>query len=166
MIRVLAVFLLATIAAPAATLSGTVTDPSGKPIENARVDHTGGLFAVANVPPSPGEVRTDKDGHFQASPSHRAVMVRKAGYESQRILIDGDAVVNVTLRPMKAATLCKVSPAPKVQSKPANDIDYTATWFLIKTKNGPKGIISGHGGSYSFGPLATTMSGSRRSITR
>ena len=33
----------------------------------------------------------------------------------------------------------------------ANDVDYTAIWFYIETKDGPKGILSGSGPSYSWG---------------
>jgi hypothetical protein len=40
---------------------------------------------------------------------------------------------------------------PRFKVKAANDVDYTAAWFYIKTKHGPRGIISGSGASYSRG---------------
>jgi hypothetical protein len=40
---------------------------------------------------------------------------------------------------------------PAFETKDANDIDYTATWFYIQTKEGPQGIISGSGPMYSWG---------------
>jgi hypothetical protein len=40
---------------------------------------------------------------------------------------------------------------PKIKIKKSNDVDYTATWFYIETKNGPQGILSGSGSSYSWG---------------
>ncbi|HWZ31880.1 MAG TPA: hypothetical protein VNX18_11125 [Bryobacteraceae bacterium] len=64
--------------------------------------------------------------------------------------VTGDAQMQVTLQPVKPFK-CKVEPLPKVKTKKANDVDYTASWFYVETKNGPKGIISGQGSSYSFG---------------
>jgi hypothetical protein len=147
--------ILAVQPATGTTLTGTVTDISGKPIQDARVDHTGRTVVAAAtafaVGPSPDETRSDADGHFRVLTKTPAVVVRKPGYASQRVLVTGDAQVEITLQPMKAAWLCKESHPATVRTKKANDVDYTATWFYIKTKDGPKGIISGHGPTYSFG---------------
>jgi hypothetical protein len=59
--------------------------------------------------------------------------------------------VQIVLQKVKEASLCKLSPAPKVKTKPANDVDYTATWYYIDTKHGPQGILRGSGPSYSWG---------------
>jgi len=141
--------------ATAATLSGTVTDTTGKPIKDARIDHTEKIVVVhptrLGVAPSPDETRTDADGHFRVSTAVPAIVVRKPGYSSQRVFITGDAQVLITLQAIKTELRCKQSPPPEVKTKKANDADYTATWFYIETKDGPKGILSGSGPSYSFG---------------
>jgi hypothetical protein len=147
--------ILAVQTATATTLTGTVTDASGKPIQDARVDHTGRIVVAAStalaVAPSPDDARTDTDGHFRLLTSAPAVVVRKPGYASQRVLVTGDAQVEITLKPMKAALLCKERHPATVKTKKANDADYTAAWFYIEAKDGPKGILSGSGPTYSFG---------------
>jgi hypothetical protein len=147
--------ILAAQPATAATLSGTVTDASGKPLRDARVDHTGRMVVVAAtvlaVAPSPDEIRTDADGHFRVTTSNPAVVVRNPGFASQRVPISGEAHVQITLQPMRLASLCKQSPPPKVKTKKANDVDYTATWFYVGRKMDRKGILSGSGATYSLG---------------
>lgn len=144
--------------ATAATISGTVVDASGMPIAGARVDHKGEMVVVPptslNVKPSPDETRTDADGRFSVTTLVPAFVVRKPGYVSQRVLVTGDSQVQITLEKIKAETRCRQSPPPKVKTKKANDVDYTATWFYIETKDGPKGILSGSGALYSFGAPA------------
>ena len=149
------VMFVAASSVTAATLTGKVKDASGEPISNARIDHIGKIVVVPEtslgVAPSPDEIRTDADGYFRVTTNVPAVVVRKPGYASQRMLIAGDAEVQIVLQKAKEASLCKISPAPKVKTKPGNDVDYTATWYYIDTKNGPQGILSGRGPSYSFG---------------
>jgi len=138
----------------AATISGTVVDESGNPIKDARIDHIGKRVVVVAssvvVPPSSDEIRTDAEGHFKATTTKPAMIIRKAGYESQRVFVTGDAQLQITLHSIKPLT-CKVEHIPKVKTKQANDVDFTATWYYIKTKNGPRGILSGEGGTYSWG---------------
>jgi hypothetical protein len=150
--------LLMFLAAPpatGATIYGTVTDASGKPLRDARVDHTGAMVVVASpglaLKPSPEETRTDADGHFRVTTVHPAIVVRQPGFESQRLRVTGDAQVNITLQPIRNASRCKVTPPAHVRTKEANDIDYRATWFYIRTKEGLRGIISGSGPTYSLG---------------
>lgn len=146
---------LAIQPAAAATISGTVTDASGKPIEGARIDHTGRRVIVIPadlaVEPSPDETATNADDHFRVTTGSPAIVIRRPGYESQRLRITGDAQVQITLQRIKPASRCKLSPALDVKTKKANDVDYTATWFYIETKDGPKGILSGNGPMYSWG---------------
>ena len=141
--------------APAATIAGTVTDASGKPIENARIDHTGKMVVVAPtqlaLKPSPDEIRTDAAGHFAVSTDAPAIVVRMPGYESQRLRVTADAQVQATLQRFTSTSRCKLSVLPTFKTKKANDVDYTATWFYIETKDGRRGIISGRGPSYSLG---------------
>jgi len=138
-----------------ASISGTVKDASGNPIENARVDHTGKQVVVG--PPdrvgktSAHEIRTDSKGHFHVVTDVPAIVIRKAGYVSQRLRVTGDAELQVTLMRIRSTSLCKLPVQPAFKSKDANDIDYTAKWFYVETKDGPQGIISGSGPMYSWG---------------
>ena len=140
-----------------ANISGTVTDVSGKPLEDVRIDHTGKLVVVSAthlaIQPSPDEIRTDADGHFRVVTGAPAIVVRKPGYESQRVRVTGERQVLITLRRITSASRCKLSEPLVFKTKKANDSDsdYTATWFYIETKNGPVGIISGSGHTYSLG---------------
>lgn len=138
-----------------AKISGTVKDTSGKPVENARIDHTGKKVVVAAtdlaVKPSPDEVRTDPEGHFRVTADVPAIVIRKPGYESQRVRITGDAELQITLTRIRSTSRCTLSVSPAFKTKGGNDVDYTATWLYIQTKHGPQGIISGSGPMYSWG---------------
>ena len=146
---------LAALPAAAATISGTVKNASGKPIKDARIDHTGKMVVVPPtnlwMKPSPGETRTDADGHFQVTTVSPAIVIRTPGFESERVRVAGDAEVHITLLEIKAVSRCKQWPPPNVKTKKADDVDYTAFLFYVETKDGPKGIISGSGPSYSWG---------------
>jgi hypothetical protein len=148
--------LLATVRLVAgATIEGKVTDASGKPIENARVDHIGRRVIVVStdlaIKPSPDEIRTDSEGRFRVTTDVSAFVVRKPGYESERVRVSGDAQVKVSLKRIRSTSRCKLSVPPTFKTKQANDVDYTATWYYIETKAGPQGIISGSGPTYSWG---------------
>jgi hypothetical protein len=51
---------------------------------------------------------------------------------------------------MKPFPECRVK-VPPVKTKNASDVDYTGSWTYVKTKNGRKGIITGHGPTYTLG---------------
>jgi hypothetical protein len=143
---------LLCLPALAATISGTVRDMSGNPVENARIDHTGRMVVVSLlVDPFPNEVRTDASGRFRATTSAPAVVVRKPGYVSARVAVNDGDEEHIVLERITSYSRCKLSPPPKVKTKKTGDVDYTATWFYIQTKDGPKGILSGSGPSYSWG---------------
>jgi hypothetical protein len=135
----------------AAIISGTVTDESGKPVRDARIDHIGAR--VVNSPPAYTDVsepRTDTKGYFKITTDTAAFVIRKPGYESSRIAVSGDAKVKISLQRIKPST-CKVEPFPEVKTKQMNDADYVETVLYIDTKDGPRGIRNGSGPSYSFG---------------
>jgi len=152
--RIVSVLVFMQIA-DAATISGIVTNEDGKPIVNARIDHTGLMVVVGTdperVPPAPGDIRTDSEGRFRVTTTAPAVVVRKPGYASQRLFISGDEEVRVKLQRMKEKHLCHISPSPQVKTQDMNDIDYTATLVYIETKHGKPGVLSGSGPLYSFG---------------
>jgi hypothetical protein len=142
--------------AAGATVIGVVMDASGKPIQDAHIDHTGNAMVVVVPPdlvvkPLPEEVRTDAEGRFRVVTNVPAIVVRKPGYESERVGLTGDAEIKITLQRIGSSSRCKLSVSPAFKTKEANDSDYTATWFYIETKDGPKGIISGSGPMYSWG---------------
>ena len=130
-------FLELASTAIAAVIVGTLTDASGKPLENVRIDHTGKMVVVAatrlGVKPSPDETRTDVAGHFRAVTDAPAIVVRLPGYESQRLRVDGDAQVRITLQRIISTSRCKLSTPPVFKTKGANDVDYTAAWFYVET---------------------------------
>jgi len=136
-------------------VSGTVIDVAGRPIKDARVDHTRKPVVVPpsrlGLAPSPDETRTDADGHFRVVTGVPAIVIRKPGYTSQRVLITENTIVRITLRDIDAKPRCNQSPPPEVKTLKANDADYTATWYYIETKEGRKGVIAGTGLSYSVG---------------
>jgi hypothetical protein len=140
---------------PGATIEGIVKDASGRPLENARIDHVGKMVVVAAtdlaIKPSADEIRTDAEGHFRVITSTPAFVVRKPGYESERIRVNGDQKLDVVLRPISSTSRCRLSPPPAFKTKAANDVDYSATWYYIPTKTGEQGIISGSGPTYSWG---------------
>ena len=143
---------LAAQIAQAAMISGIVTDTSGTPIKDARIDHLDRMVVISSmVEPLPNEVRTDAKGHFRATTFAPAIVVRKPGYVSERVSVNDGAQERIVLERITSRSRCKQSPPPKVKTKRANDVDYTATWFYIQTKNGPKGVLSGSGPSYSWG---------------
>lgn len=138
-----------------ATIDGTVTDANGKPLENVRIEHIG-KGPIVNpgaqiIEASSGEIRTDAAGHFQVSTDVPAFVARKPGYESQRVRTSGEGHLNIVLRSIKTMSRCELSEQPTFKTKQSNDIDYTATWFYIETKEGKQGILSGSGMSYSWG---------------
>jgi hypothetical protein len=154
-IAALAMMLGTLTPADAATVTGIVTDSSRKPIEGVRIDHAGKMVVVAParlaVKPSPDDVSTDAEGRFRVVTGAPAIVVRKPGYESQRVVVAGDVDLKITLRRIQSTSRCKLAAPPAFKTREANDSDYTATWFYIETRRGPQGIISGSGAVYSFG---------------
>jgi len=154
-LRLFPLLIASTLVMQAATISGTVHDASGKPLQNVRIDHTGRRVIVVPpdvVPqPSPNEIRTDADGRFRVVTSVPAIVIRSPGYESQRIRITGDMELQVTLLRIRPASRCRLATAPKFHTKNVSDVDYTSKWFYIQTKTGPQGIVSGSGPTYSLG---------------
>ena len=137
--------------ATGATVSGIVVDASGKPIEGARIDHTGQLVVVGSPDGQSAGERTNADGAFGVATTSRAIVIRKPGYESQRILVtQQDARVQITLRRMKPFPECKLK-IPRIKTRKFSGVDYAGTWTYADTKNGRKAFITGHGATYTLG---------------
>jgi hypothetical protein len=154
-VQLLLALLAATQQGSAATITGLVTDGAGNPLEGVRIDHIGKLVVVGPtdlaLSPSADEIRTDAEGRFRVVTNVRAFVIRKPGYESQRVRVTGDAQVAITLQRIISTSRCKLQATPPFKTKAANDIDYTATLYYVKTKDGSIGILSGSGSAYSFG---------------
>jgi hypothetical protein len=148
-----AVFLLPLSVSSAATISGTVRDPSGNPIPDARIDHVGGLVVVTSEAGSDGGhgVRTDSRGYFRVTTSVPVFVIRKPGFHSQRLQVTGDADLQVALSPVQSLGRCQLPNPPKFKTKSGRDIDYRATRYIINTRQGRKGIVSGAGALYTLG---------------
>lgn len=104
------VMLVAPVTTFAASITGTVKDTAGKVLENVRIDHTGRLVVVtrsdSGVKPSPDEVRTDATGRFHLVTGVPAIVIRKPGYESQRVRITGDKDLQITLTQIQSKSRC------------------------------------------------------------
>jgi hypothetical protein len=146
----LAVPLLAQADHSIHKVSGAVVDATGKPVPNARVDHSGTVVFIG-PPEVPVEDATDADGRFTIQTSHPAVVIRKRGFTSYRLKIDGDAEVKITLEQLPPPLKCEPAHIPRVKTEQSNDIDYTGSWTYIETKDGTKGFFTGSGPSYSWG---------------
>lgn len=157
--RTLCSFLLVTSLVSAGLadteVSGVVTDEYGKPLADARVDHTGAN--VVNIPFVPSAesdqalgIRTDALGHFRLRVSVPAIVIRKPGYRSERLRLTGNQQFKIVLHPIPPLR-CKVNEKPRWKEKQANDVDYAGILYLVRTRHGLKSIISGRGPTYSWG---------------
>ena len=131
-----------------ATIAGTVWDATGRPLAEVRIDHIGKLVVVVPVDvavkPSPDDVRTDSEGHFHVVTNVPAVVIRKPGYESQRVQITGDAELQITLMRLRSTSRCRLACSPLSRQKTRMTLT-TLPNGSIKTKQGSQGIISGSG---------------------
>lgn len=139
---------------------GIVTDSSGHPLSEVRIDHTG----IRQAWP-----KTDAEGHFDIETRAPAIVFRKAGFESQYWQVSSNANVTFVLassalhlkecRTFSGCLSLKSSHGefcfPKVPGvlagKRAADIDYVARSFWIKTATGTTRIIHGAGPMWGSG---------------
>jgi hypothetical protein len=151
--RLLLIAVLASVAFAQSVVhqvSIKVVDIEGKPIANARIDHTGTLVFIG-PPDQPIERGTDSDGHFALTTDRPAVVIRKPGFTSYRLRIDRDMEARVMLQPAPPHGKCEVAKIPGVQYQEMHDIDYSGIVISVPTAKGRKAVISGHGANYSNG---------------
>ena len=107
-----------------ATLSGVVTDPSGKPVSNAKVTIANAATAQST------ETETDSSGHYRVlnlAPGDYEVScsVQGVGMGSAKITFPRDATANLTLSgqaeqtPAKPSEHLPTAPAPPQQTEPS-----------------------------------------------
>jgi hypothetical protein len=141
---------------------GTVVDPEGKPIPEARLDHTNDRRQLH---------QTDANGRFDLDTQAPVIVIRKAGFQSELVLTQDATEIRVTLRkltPTRPFPACsgtgpyegingsgasfQFSKLPGVTaSKQGQDVDYGARSYYVDTDQGPKGIMHGSGPMWSFG---------------
>lgn len=135
-------------------LEGVVVDDSGKPIERARVDH-------GTRSPFPYGPYTDAQGHFSIEAEGPAVVIRKPGFESYFLRLDGTNSVEVVMRAELPWPRCNVAPTRRVKTVQGRDVDYIQTSRVVETKEGPKALRAGEGPYWSAGmPPNDTVWGS------
>jgi hypothetical protein len=130
------------------TLSGAVTDTTGKPLSDVWIYHSG--VAVETI-------KTNAQGHFEIKTRAPAIVFRKDGFQSQYLRVAENRHLSIVLTgspPLREcgtwgrcltlkgfrSSLC----LPRVHGvnagKQGNDVDYGQRWFWFETKNGKVGI--------------------------
>jgi hypothetical protein len=143
-------------------IAGVVVDPEGRPVADARIDHSN----------SSGQGLTDSEGRFELDTKAPFLVIRKVGFQSERVSTQKNGLgVRVVLRKLNQdRTLPSCSDAGKyvgikgwasslrfprvsgVKVGPqGRDIDYGIRFYYIKTKQGRKGIMHGSGPMWSTG---------------
>ena len=143
-------------------IAGMVFDPEGKPVVEARIDHSGD---------SRKNHQTDSKGRFELDTRAPIFIVRKAGFRSELVRTQNATEVRVTLQKLskgRAFPICsstgryegiegwgaslQFSRVSGVKaSRQSRDIDYGARSYYTETKQGPKGIMHGSGPLWSWG---------------
>ena len=111
-----ALIALSTSYAADFLVTGSVLDSSGRPITDAIVAHVGRPEVLRTVRP-PGEpqveqLRSDKDGRFKVTVASPAIVIRKPGFVSERVMVPGDRDVRIVLRGIGPAAKCAVEVPP------------------------------------------------------
>lgn len=142
------------------SVTGTVIDPDGKPLVDARIEHSGNLRETT---------KTDAAGKFSLQTRAPAVVIRKAGFRSQWMRTVDDSEIPVTLQPADSAQQIRACPRsepcesfngwgpqfcfPRVAGVTAGrqgqDIDYVTRGYVIDKSKA--GITHGSGPLWSFG---------------
>jgi hypothetical protein len=125
------------------TITGQVVDSFGKPLEGARIDYV--KRGWSSFGPS-----TDAQGRFRVEMDTPAAVIRKPGFQSYFVRPADQVQLQVTLQPAKAPK-CTPASVPDVVVKEVRDSDYTATYKILNTKDGPRALVSGKGSLWSYG---------------
>jgi hypothetical protein len=141
---------------------GTVVDPAGNPIPEARLDHTNDRRHVH---------QTDANGRFELDTQASGIVIRKAGFQSELVRTQDATEIRVTLRKLTGSrpfpscsgtgqyegidgwdASFQFSTVPGVTAgKQGQDADYVMRRYYVDTNQGPKGIMHGSGSMWSFG---------------
>jgi hypothetical protein len=164
---ILALGLAIPLSICAQTLSGTIVDIDGKPLEGVRMDHA----AMQGF----GGQTSDRDGHFVVATNGHPVVFRKPGYQGQMIPSSETDLRIVLKSATKEFPICRTLRAynginegtpglcfPDVDGVSADgrgrDADYVTRAYSVKTKGGSNAIVHGRGPMWSFGiPTSTDV---------
>ena len=140
------------------TFSGRVTDESGQPIAGAHVDHS-------DVKEQE-ELFTDELGRFHVETRATALVIRKHGFDGQRIETNTTGPLRVVLHRATALPACKsvcvglkngsgsfcFPPVTGVRvSEQGRMGDSTMREFMVPTGDGPREVLFGTGPSWTLG---------------
>lgn len=143
-------------------IAGVVVDPEGKPVVEARIDHTGDRFRA---------FQTDSEGRFELDTRAPILVVRKAGFRSELVRTQDTTEARVTLQKLSGnrvfptcsnterydgidgwGTSFQFLKTSRVKaSRQGQDIDYGVRYYYVGAKQGPKGIMHGSGPHWSVG---------------
>lgn len=141
---------------------GTVVDSEGRPVAEARVDHSDDRRHAHQTGP---------DGRFELTTRAPALVIRKAGFRSEWLRIQDSMPTQITLQELNQSgsfPFCSkrtryvglegwgaVFQFPRVPGLSAgeqtNGIDAGDRSYYIKSNSGPKRIQHGSGPMWSFG---------------
>lgn len=141
--------------------SGTVVDENGKPLPNARIDHTGEIPAVLH--------QTDAQGTFDFQTIAPSVVFRKEGYQSVFTRTDS-GILHIVMRDSTPSEFpnCPVTTAvdsieargvffafPRISgvapSAQGHDVDYGVRGYFVGNGKDARGVQHGSGPMWSFG---------------
>ena len=137
-------------------------DEAGEPIVNAQIDHSGDRLK-AHATNIEGEFTLDATGPF--------LVIRKPGYNSQRIKASGGSGIRVVLSPSKGggafpvctgkaacetlngwgSEFCLAHVPGVVYREQGNDIDNGTRFYFVKTDVGNRGVRHGAGPMWGGG---------------
>jgi hypothetical protein len=143
-------------------IKGVVSDAQGRPVADARIDHSGDVRRT---------YKTGSDGGFELTTQAPAIVVRKAGFRSELVRWRNATEVHITLQPASGIVrfpicsdgghyagiegwnaLFRFTSIPEVKANPqGGDIDYGARTYDLDTGTGTKRITHGSGPLWGFG---------------
>lgn len=141
---------------------GTVVDPDGKPVPEAHIDYSNDSRQLH---------QTDTNGGFELDTQAPAIVIRKAGFQSEWLRMQDATELRVILRKLTGTRTFPSCPVtgqfegingwgasfqflkvPGVTAgKQGRDADYGARSYYINASQGPKAIMHGSGPMWSFG---------------
>jgi hypothetical protein len=154
------------------SVSGVVFDPAGNPISEANVDYSVTYDAPQKIWSGTLWDRpfvTDSEGRFSLKTRAPALVIRKPGFRSARLLVQSKRSWRITLEPATRepppcpstsrcesvgrwrGTFCLPRISEVKAGRLAYDVDYGQRNFIIETNAGPKWMRYGIGPMWSYG---------------
>lgn len=151
-VRILLAAVILAQAQPAASpvhIAGFVVDPLGNAVEGAAIAHAGRTIPI-----------TDEDGKFEVDTSAPAFVVRKPGFRSELVRIDGANVPRITIQKVKETmTFPTCSDGGLIGTKQwpgqfrfhkVSGVIAGSQSYYVETRRGRRGITQGTSSSSGF----------------